>query len=139
MSPETPSTDFIDEFLVSPDGRRTVSVSVNGGIYFESGQTTRARRRLFVDGSPHPEYDAHFLGAIQFSPDSAHVVYVVDRASIGGQDRTFVVTDGVAGAGYDAVFSTVRIDPDGRSVRYAAQTGRQFYVVRQPMAPIGTR
>jgi hypothetical protein len=124
-------TDFIDEFLVTPNGEHVVSVSVNGGTLFEHGETRRARRRVYVDGVSHPVYDAHFLGALGFSPDGAHMTYVVGRASDGTRDRSFVVLDGVPGTGYDVIFHPVRFEPDGLTIRYTARSDRRFYTVRQ--------
>jgi hypothetical protein len=94
------------------------------------GYTARARRRVYVDGVAGTEYDAFYLGDLQFSPDAKHILYIVGGVAEGAQKAAFVVVNGREGKRYDEVFRRADFDDEGRGVRYTAQSGRKFYSVR---------
>lgn len=127
-------TDFVTGLFFAPDSRRVAYVGVNGGDWYERGFTRRARRRVYLDGVAGTEYDAMFLGRLQFTLDGNHLSYVVGRTSENSRNVSFVVIDRAEGKRYDDIFGWPRIGGDGRSISYIAQAGRKFYVVTQPLA-----
>jgi roadblock/LC7 domain-containing protein len=124
--------DFIDRMMFAPDNRRVAYVAVNGGDWYERGLTSRARRRVYVDGVAGTEYDARYLGRVGFTPDGRHFAYVVDGLSEASTEVSFVVVDATEGKRYDDIFGSLHLEPDGASIRYTARKGRKFYRVTQP-------
>jgi roadblock/LC7 domain-containing protein len=70
-------TDFILDLAFAANNRRGAYIGIDGGNMYEQGYTRRARRRVYVDGTPGPEYNALYLGQLQFTPDGAHITYIV--------------------------------------------------------------
>jgi Tol biopolymer transport system component len=126
-------TDFIASITFAPDNRRVAYLGITGGSWYERGFTRRAKRRVYVDGVAHPEYNAKAVGGLQFTSDGNHLIYVVARASEASRDVSFVVVDGAEGKRYDYVSGAPRLDPNGRSVNYSAQAGRKVYLVTQSL------
>lgn len=125
-------TDFVTAVTFAPDGQRVAYLGVAGGHMYKIGMSPRAKRCVYVDGQPGMQYDALAVSALQFSPDSHHSVYVVDGVVEGSQDASFVVTDGVEGKRYEAVYAdTLKILDAG--VAYAARAGRRFLRVTQSL------
>jgi WD40 repeat protein len=58
-----------------------------------------------------------------FSPDSEHLVYVVELNS-----KQSVVVDGVPGKQYDEI-GTIVFSPDSKHLAYAAKTGNNWFIV----------
>ena len=79
------------------------------------------------------EYDALFLGHLQFTPDGRSVTYVGGGVSEGSRDVAFVVVNDREGTRYDDILGRPRIEPDGSSVSYIGQSGRKFYRVTQAL------
>ncbi len=126
-------TDFVSSITFAPRNQRVAYVGITGGSWYERGFTARAKRRVYVDGIAHPEYNAQLVGRLQFTPDGKHLTYVVARASEASRDVSFVVIDGVEGKRYDYVYGSPRLASDGQSVNYTVQAGRKFYLVTQPL------
>jgi hypothetical protein len=125
-------TDFILDLAFAPNNRRGAYIGVDGGSMYEQGFTRRARRRVYVDGIPGPEYNALNLGQLQFTPDGAHITYVVGLS----EEPTrvaFVVVDRLEGKRYDDIFGPVRINESARAITYTAQAGRRLFRVTQPL------
>jgi WD40 repeat protein len=126
-------TEIIQALTLAPNNRRGAYIGVIGGSMYEEGYTDRARRRVYVDGTPGPEYNAAFLGGLQFTPDGAHVTYVVGGLSEGPGKVAFVVVDGVEGKRYDNILGRVRVIEGGRAIGYTGQAGRRLFRVTQPL------
>ena len=133
-SPSTSETDFVGNLLFAPNNQRVAYVGINGGLAFEHGDTSRARRRVYVDGIAGPEYDVLVLYGPRFTPDSTHVFYAVGLS----EGYVFVVVDGVEGRRYDDIYGSARLAPGGRSLGYTARVGRKFYLVTQPLEQTST-
>jgi hypothetical protein len=129
----TGGTDFIADMFFSPDNRRIAYIGVAGGSWYEAGLTRRAKRRVYVDGVAGREYDALFLGHLQFTPDGRSVTYVCGGVSEGSRDVAFVVVNDREGRRYDDILGRPRIEPDESSVSYIGQSGRMFYRVTQAL------
>jgi hypothetical protein len=124
--------DFIVGLAFAANNRRGAYIGIDGGNMYEQGYTRRARRRVYVDGTPGPEYNALYLGQLQFTPDGAHVTYVVGLAEKPTR-VAFVVVDRLEGKRYDDVFSPVRVAEGARAIIYTAQAGRRLFRVTQPL------
>jgi len=127
---------FMEGESLSPDGQRTACVVAVGGQAFFRGQTTRALRRVIVDGQVGKDLDALDID-LMFSPDSRHFVYAV-RGGV-GDNKSMVVLDGQEGKLYDDVigggFPEKRegSGPSSTALVYIAREGRKFYRVTQPL------
>jgi len=124
---------FMEGESLSPDGQRTVCVVGVGGEKFFHGGTTRALRRVIVDGQAGKDFDALEID-LEFSPDSRHVVYGV-RGGV-GDNKSMVVIDGQEGKLYDDVIggafrSAQGNDSSQDAFMYIARAGRKFFRVTQ--------
>ncbi|MBP1778548.1 MAG: hypothetical protein H6Q86_4559 [candidate division NC10 bacterium] len=128
-----PGTDFVFQIVFAPDNRRVGYIGVNGGSWYEQGFTTRARRRVYVDGKAGAEYQAQGLAGLRFSPDSRHVTYVVHRLEESSRTVSFVVVDTTEGKRYDYVIAATLNTLDDGATTYVAQAGRKFLRVTQPV------
>jgi hypothetical protein len=126
----TAGTDFITELTFAPDNRRVAYIGVVGGSLHEQGLTSRARRRVYVDGVAGPEYDVPYLGQLRFSSEGKHVTYVVGGLPEGSRKVAFLVVNAREGKRYDDIFGRPRFDDDGRTITFVAQSGRRFYSVK---------
>ena len=125
-------TDFIVDLAFAANNRRGAYIGIDGGNMYEQGYTRRARRRVYVDGTPGPEYNALYLGQLQFTPDGAHITYVVGLSEKPTR-VAFVVVDRLEGKRYDDIFSPVRVNEGARAIIYTAQAGRRLFRVTQPL------
>jgi hypothetical protein len=119
-------TDGCSDFFVW-DGGHWGYMTEQGGNRYYSGQTTRAKRRMIVDGQAGPEYDASAIAAMhtQLAGDVFHFSYEVheNKAS---QNASFVVLDGQETKLYDAVFrGSSQLSGDG-AVTFVARSGQRF-------------
>ena len=92
-----------------------------------------AKRRVYVDGQPGPEYDTQNVSGLQFSPDSRHFIYVVHGLQEGWRKVSFVVTNRTEAKRYDAVWTRTLNVQDAGAVVYVAQSGRKFLRVTHPI------
>ena len=125
-------TDFVTELTFAPNNRTVGYVGVTGGSWYERGLTRRARRRIYVDGQAGSEYDALAISRPQFTSEGSHSVYAVYHLQEKSRNVSFVVTDTAEGKRYDYLFGTLDI-LENRAVVYAAQSGRKFFRVTQPL------
>jgi hypothetical protein len=123
-------TDFVSSLVFSPGGDRVAWVGVRGGVWFEGGHTSRARRRAYVDGVPGPEFNVPALLNVRFSPDGRHWAYEVHGLREGG---ALVVVDGSPAKRYGRVF-TGTLSFQGQSLSYIAQSRGTFYRVTHGLA-----
>jgi len=126
---------FLEGESLSPDGQRLAYIAGVGGEKFLRGQTTRAMRRVVVDGQVGKDFDALEID-LTFSPDSRHFVYAV-RGGV-GDNKSMVVLDGQEGKLYDDVIGGAFRDADAsdssqHAFVYVARDGRKFYRVTQPL------
>lgn len=109
------------------EGGHFAYVTEQGGEQYQKGETTRAKRRVFVDGQPGKEYDAKDLSQVraQLAGGVFHTAYEVHQDGA-RDDASFVVLDGGEGKPSDQVFfGTSRFSGDG-AVTYLARNGRKF-------------
>jgi len=125
-------TDFVTELTFAPNNRTVGYVGVTGGSWYERGLTRRAKRRIYVDGQAGNEYDALAISRPQFTSEGSHSVYAVYHLQEKSRNVSFVVTDTAEGKRYDYLFGTLDI-LENRAVVYAAQSGRKFFRVTQPL------
>ena len=99
--------------IVSPDGRHAAYAAPSG-----------AKRRLFVDGRPGPEFDGELVeylaggpSSVVFSADGERVACTVRKG-----DESWVIVDGKPGRHYRKVGAVV-FSPDSQHVAYPATTG----------------
>ncbi len=133
--------DFVSSLTFAPDGKRVGCIGIAGSFWAGSGPRSlggsgkgvgrSAKRRVYVDGQPGPEYDARGVSGLEFSPDSRHVAYVVHGLQEGSRRVSFVVTNRTEGRRYDAVWTrTLGLQNAGAAI-YVAQSGRKFLRVTQ--------
>jgi rRNA maturation protein Nop10 len=127
---------FLEYAALSPDGQRLACIVGVGGQKFATGVTTRAERRVVVDGQVGENFDT--LGIdLMFSPDGRHYVYMV-RGGV-GDNKSTVVIDGQRGKLYDDVIGGDFREkhegsgPSSTALVYIAREGRKFYRVTQPL------
>ncbi len=123
---------LVELLTINDDGSHLAYEIVRGGNQFKQGTTTRALRRMVVDGQAGPEFDALDIDHFWFSSDGSHHSYEVIGAA-GDRDR--VVFDGVETKLYDSVFrnSTKRVDET--TIEFVARDGRRFLRVLQNLKP----
>jgi hypothetical protein len=127
--PSTPSFDYTEQMIFSPDNSHLAFVSVKEGIW--KGATIRAHRRVWFDGQPGRDYDALGLSGLLFSHDSKHLAYVVHDP---GNKKHFIVLDGQEGKYYDEIFfGALRFNVSGEFV-YFAREGRKYLRVTHPIS-----
>ncbi len=123
--------DGCSDFLVWEGGHWGYMTEQGGDQYF-SGQTTRAKRRMVVDGQAGPEYDAVAISVVhtQLSGGAFHFSYEVheNKAS---KDASFVVLDGQEGKLYDAVFMGSSEFLGDKTVTFVARSGKRFVRITQ--------
>ncbi|MGI9101605.1 MAG: hypothetical protein ACR2IF_04085 [Terriglobales bacterium] len=113
----------VEQITMSADGAHAAYEIVRGGSQFQSGGTTRALRRIVIDGQGGPEFDALDISGLRLSGGARHHAYIVHGAE-GKRDRT--VLDGKEGKLYDNVFRYSTKFIDDQTVEYVAQQGQQF-------------
>jgi hypothetical protein len=118
--------------LLAWEGGHWGYMTEQGGNQYFSGQTTRAKRTMVVDGQAGPEYDAVAVSAVhtQLSGGAFHFSYEVheNKAS---NDASFVVLDGQEGRQYDAIFIGSSEFLGDKTVTFVARSGRRFVRVMQ--------
>ena len=124
--------DYVHSMVLAPDGRRVAFVAVNGGLFFASGFSGRARRRAYLQGEPGKEYNAVWLGDLEFTEDGQHLLYVVRRLEEAGRQVSFAVIDGIEGKRYDAVLAPRVEEGNPPGLAFVARSGRKFLKVVQP-------
>ena len=133
--------DFVSSLTFAPDGKRVGCIGIAGSFWAGSGPRSlggggkgvgrSAKRRVYVDGQPGPEYDTRDVSGLEFSPDSRHVAYVVHGLQEGSRKVSFVVTNRTEAKRYDAVWTRTLGLQDTGAVVYVAQSGRKFLRVTQ--------
>ena len=138
--------DFTSDLTFAPDGRRVGYVATAGsywaawsrnmatGVNSSTKAVGRgAKRRVYVEGQPGPEYDTQGVSGLRFTPDSRHFVYVVHGLQEGSRKVSFVVTNRTEAKRYDAVWTRTLGVQDTGAVVYVAQSGRKFLRVTHPI------
>ena len=142
-----PGADFVADLMFAPDGRRVGYVAITGSrwaawarnpsMWSASNEQKAigksAKRRVYVDGQPGPEYDTQNVSGLQFSPDSRHFIYVVHGLQEGSRKVSFVVTNRTEAKRYDTVWTQTLNVQDAGAVVYVAQSGRKFLRVTHPI------
>jgi len=122
--------DAAEHLTFDSDGRHVAMVGVWGGTGYDQGRTPRARRRVFLDGRPGPEYNALAVSNLRFSPSGRRFAYVVHDI---GDGISLVVADGAESKRYDGVWGRFLAFDGESALTWIAQTGRKFLRVRQPL------
>ncbi len=121
---------FVELLVINKDGSHLAYEIVRGGNTFKQGRTSRALRRMVIDGKAGREYDAYDIGRFQFSSDGLHHYYEVSGA-VGNRDR--VIFDGMESRLYDNVFrGSVRL-LDETTIEFVAQDGRRLVRVLETL------
>lgn len=108
------TTDAINSFIVSPDGRRAAWLRRSAKGW-----------HLVVDGRPGDEWDDISAKSLTFSPDSRCVAAIARRG-----DKFCVVAEGTAHKAYDeVVLGSLLFGPDGRRLAYVARDRQTFFAV----------
>jgi hypothetical protein len=121
---------FVDLLLISKDGSHLAYDIVRGGNAFKEGRTTRALRRMVIDGKAAQEYDAYDIDHFAFGADGQHYFYEVYGAS-GDRDR--VVFDGMESKLYDSVFRRSVKFVDETTIEFVARDGQRFLRVLESL------
>jgi hypothetical protein len=121
---------FVALLVISKDGSHLAYEIVRGGSSFKQGRTTRALRRMVIDGQAGPEYDANGMGHFGFSADGQHHYYEVYGAS-GDRDR--VIFDGMESKLYDNVFRRSVKFVDETTIEFVAQDGQRLLRVLETL------
>lgn len=119
---------FVPFMVLSHDGDHLAYEIVRGGGQFKAGYTSRALRRMVIDGQAAAEYDAFGIVDFEFSSDNRRHFYVV-RGAEGRRDR--VIFNGFEGRLYDDVFLRSTKFIDEQSIEFIAQDGLRFLRVTQ--------
>jgi hypothetical protein len=115
---------FVSWISMNEEGTHLAYSIVRGGKRFEQGHTRRALRRIVIDGTAGPEYDALNLVPGGFGKDTRHYFYAV-RGAQGDRDR--IVFDGLEGPLYDDVFTgPARFLDDEQTIEFFARQGGRF-------------
>jgi Tol biopolymer transport system component len=135
--------DFVSSLTFAPDGKRVGCIGIAGSFWAGSGPRSlggsgkgvgrSAKRRVYVDGQPGPEYDTQNVSGLEFTPDSRHVIYVVHGLQEGSRKVSFVVTNRTEARRYDAVWTRTLGVQDTGAVVYVAESGRKFLRVTHPI------
>jgi hypothetical protein len=116
------------------EGEHLVYEVAQGGRQYDLGRTSRAKRRVFVDGEVGKEYDAIAVGNLQtrLAGPELHLAYEVhdDKYHDGA---SFVVVDGLEGKHYDAVMPYSLQFSGEKDVTYLARQGRKLFRVTQSL------
>ena len=114
------------------EGEHFVYAVAQGGHQYDDGYTSRAKRRVFVDGEAGKEYDAKAVGNLQtlLTGPEFHLAYEVHNDKY-KDDASFVVVDGLEGKPYDAVMRYSLRFSGEKNVTYIARQGRKFFRVIQ--------
>lgn len=120
--------DACSNFLFTPDSAHFAYAALQGGGSFETGYTSRAKRRVFLDGEAGKEYDAKGLTDLTLFPGTheTHLSYAVHDVEESGRDVSFVVLDGQEGKRYDSVMPDSLRFSDERTVTFLARRERTF-------------
>ncbi|MBZ5679714.1 MAG: hypothetical protein LAO24_06390 [Acidobacteriia bacterium] len=121
---------FVGLLMISNDGAHLAYEIVRGGKQFMAGNTTRALRRVVVDGQAGPEYDALGLRDLNLRAEGKRYHYAVIGAE-GTHDR--VVFNGLETKLYDDVFSRSVEFVDDQTIDFVAQDGQRFIRVTAVM------
>lgn len=114
------------------EGGHFVYAAAEGGHRYDDGYTSRAKRRVFLDGKAGKEYDAKAVRNLQtlLTGPELHLAYEVYNDKY-HDDASFVVVDGLEGKPYDAVMPYSLKFSDETGVTYTARQGRKFFRVTQ--------
>ncbi len=114
------------------EGEHFVYTVAQGGNLYDNGYTSRAKRRVFIDGEAGKEYDAKAVGNLQtlLTGPEFHLAYEVHNDKY-KDDASFVVVDGLEGKPYDAVMRYSLRFSGEKNVTYIARQGRKFFRVIQ--------
>jgi hypothetical protein len=121
---------FVGTMAMSKDGSHLAYEIVRGGNQFKEGRTTRALRRMVIDGKAGPEYDSNSMSHFRFATDGSHYYYEIYGA-VGDRDR--VVFDGIDSKIYDTVFRNSTKFIDETTIEFVAQDGRRFLRVLESL------
>ncbi len=124
------AVSFVEEMAISKDGSHLAYEIVRGGRMFKEGRTSRALRRIVMDGQGGPEYDAYDLNNFEFTADGRHYFYEILGAE-GDRDR--VIFDALEGKLYDAVFRNSTRFIDEQTVEFVARDGKRFLRVTESL------
>ena len=111
---------FVGILTMSPDGEHLAYEIVRGGKQFEAGTTSRALRRVVVDGQGGPEFDAFGIRDLEVTSNGRNAHYTVVGAA-GNRDR--VVFNGLDTRLYDNVFRGSLTFVDEQTIEFVAQDG----------------
>jgi hypothetical protein len=125
---------YVDLLVIDKHGSHLAYEIVRGGSLFKAGSTTRALRRMVIDGKAEQEYDANGMGNFDFSADGRHHYYEVYGAS-GDRDR--VIFDGMESKLYDSVFRRSVKFVDEATIEFVAQDGRRLVRVLETLVGDG--
>jgi len=116
------------------EGEHFVYAVTQGGHQYDEGYTSRAKRRVFVDGEAGQEYDAIAVANLQtlLTGPEFHLAYEVHNDKY-RDDTSFVVVDDLEGKPYDAVMRYSLRFSDEKTVTYIARQGRKFFRVTQSL------
>ena len=111
---------FVGILTMSPDGEHLAYEIVRGGSQFQAGRTTRALRRVVIDGRGGAEFDALGIRDLEVTSNGQGHHYTVVGAE-GNRDR--VVFDGLETRLYDNVFRGSLTFVDEQTIEFVAQDG----------------
>jgi hypothetical protein len=127
---------YVDLLMIDNQGSHLAYEIVRGGSQFKEGRTTRALRRMVIDGKATQEYDANGMGNFNFSADGQHYYYEVYGAS-GDRDR--VIFDGRESKLYEGVFRRSVDFVDEATIEFVARDGRRLLRVLETLIGDGAK
>jgi hypothetical protein len=116
------------------EGGHFVYAAAQGGHQYDDGYTSRAKRRVFVDGKAGKEYDAMAVRNLQtlLTGPELHLAYEVHNDKY-HNDASFAVVDGLEGKPYDALMPYSLQFSGEKNVTYVARRGRKILRVTQSL------
>ncbi len=117
---------FVGFLMISNEGEHLAYEIVRGGSAFKEGRTTRALRRVVIDGKAGTEYDAQGISDLSLRAEGTRHHYTVIGAE-GNHDR--FVFNGMETKLYDNVFGGTPEFLDDQNVEFVAQDGQRFVKV----------
>ncbi len=117
---------FVAFLMISDDGDHLAYEIVRGGSAFKEGRTSRALRRVVIDGKAGTEYDAQGISDLSLRAEGARYHYIVIGAE---RDRDRLVFNGLETKLYDNVFRGTPEFLDDQTLEFVAQDGQRFVKV----------
>lgn len=117
---------FVSFLMMSDEGGHLAYEIVRGGRAFKEGRTSRALRRVVIDGKAGTEHDAQGISDLALRAEGGRYHYTVIGAE-GNRDR--LVFNGLQTKLYDNVFRGTPEFLDDQTVEFVAQDGQRFVKV----------